>query len=312
MTIQTPKFAVETWGVGYEPAPDGSQLEPSSADVDPSVELPAGNWRPLTPDPLYVLPQEVAFVDGIRRIDASIVIETDTGVRPGICASVAAGVVTARCHRAAQVVDTQVLRGVFSTSGVHPIETKHGTYQVRTCASDDRESLYLGIHQAMTQLELRCSEDLSVEMIIFDGPLRSREITSGVGYIKAQHVLYLPDECQRVVYNLSAGQRTPVFVVGSGGQNRWSWYVRLPGPITHGLSGTVRCELPGFGTVDDVIPRADVISRVLLRFASEPHKDPRAPQNLYPIAGLERALRRRLGDVQLLQRGLRIAASTTP
>ena len=39
-----------------------------------------------------------------------------------------------------------------------------------------------------------------------------------------------------------------------------------------------------------------------------PPKDPRAPQNLYPIAGLERELRRRLGDPALLYRSLRAAA----
>jgi hypothetical protein len=47
---------------------------------------------------------------------------------------------------------------------------------------------------------------------------------------------------------------------------------------------------------------------VLPWFASAPHKDPRAPQNLVPIGGLERELRRRLGDEQLLFRSLRAAA----
>ena len=53
---------------------------------------------------------------------------------------------------------------------------------------------------------------------------------------------------------------------------------------------------------------ADTTCVVLPRFASEPHKDSRAPQNLYPIAGLERELRRRLGDPRLLYRALRAAA----
>ena len=38
----------------------------------------------------------------------------------------------------------------------------------------------------------------------------------------------------------------------------------------------------------------------LPRFASSPYKDPRAPQNLTPIAGLERKLRGMLGDQRLL------------
>jgi hypothetical protein len=44
--------------------------------------------------------------------------------------------------------------------------------------------------------------------------------------------------------------------------------------------------------------------------ASSAHKDPRAPQNLVPIGGLERELRRRLGDQQLLYRSLRMAAAS--
>ena len=51
------------------------------------------------------------------------------------------------------------------------------------------------------------------------------------------------------------------------------------------------------------------------RYASQPHKESRAPQNLYPVGGLERELRRRLGDPDLLYRALRRSAhtaSTTP
>ncbi len=53
---------------------------------------------------------------------------------------------------------------------------------------------------------------------------------------------------------------------------------------------------------------ADLTARLLPPLASAPHKDPRAPQNLVPIGGLERELRRRLGDQQLLYRALRSAA----
>jgi hypothetical protein len=39
------------------------------------------------------------------------------------------------------------------------------------------------------------------------------------------------------------------------------------------------------------------------------YKDPRAPQNLVPIGGLEKLLRHRLGDTRLLYRALRAAAT---
>ena len=57
---------------------------------------------------------------------------------------------------------------------------------------------------------------------------------------------------------------------------------------------------------------ADLTARLLPPLASSPHKDPRAPQNLVPIGGLERELRHRLGDQQLLYRALRAAAMSGP
>jgi hypothetical protein len=60
--------------------------------------------------------------------------------------------------------------------------------------------------------------------------------------------------------------------------------------------------------VAEAAERADAVTALLPRYASEPHKDGRAPQNLYPIAGLENELRRRLGDALLMERALRLAS----
>jgi hypothetical protein len=89
---------------------------------------------------------------------------------------------------------------------------------------------------------------------------------------------------------------------------RHSWYVRLPGSGGAPLAGVVRCECTADLAPADVTTLADVTAAVLPRYASEPHKDQRAPQNLYPIGGLERELRHRLGDPALLYRALRAAA----
>ena len=67
--------------------------------------------------------------------------------------------------------------------------------------------------------------------------------------------------------------------------------------------------LTGPGARRDAVALANVTAAVLPRFASEPHKDTRAPQNLYPIGGLERELRHRLGDQALLFRSLQRAAA---
>ena len=70
---------------------------------------------------------------------------------------------------------------------------------------------------------------------MFDGPLRGRTYLEGVGFIKTQHVQYLPDREQQVLTILRAGQRTPVFLIGGPRFTRWSWYLRLPGPLAHSI-----------------------------------------------------------------------------
>ena len=54
---------------------------------------------------------------------------------------------------------------------------------------------------------------------------------------------------------------------------------------------------------------ADRTAAILPIVASEPHIDPRAPQNLVPIGALERELRHRMGDPGFVYRALRYAVS---
>lgn len=305
------RFAVESWSPEYGVAADPTDLADAEGDVDVAVERRPQDWAPIPVASGSAL--SVVFVDGVRRIDARVWIVDGETVRPGVCASVAAGAV--RCEgTSATVIEPQVARGLFAaaSAGAGPIMTRHGTYELVPCAGDDAEALYLGIHERMTSLETGLAIVGSADCVVYDGPLRGRRDPSGVGFVKTQAVQYLPDELQRILARLEAGDRTPLFLIGGGGGfTRWSWYQRLPGPVSQPLSAIVRCELAGLGTAADAIRRADAVAAVLPRFASEPHKDARAPQNLYPIAGLEHELRRRLGDPNLLERALRVAAAGT-
>jgi hypothetical protein len=92
--------------------------------------------------------------------------------------------------------------------------------------------------------------------------------------------------------------------------DRHSWYLRLPGTAGSPWTGVVRIECSADLPVPEVIRLAAVSQKCLGTFASAAYKDARAPQNLYPIAGLERELRRRLGNPRLLYRALRAAAHT--
>ena len=89
---------------------------------------------------------------------------------------------------------------------------------------------------------------------------------------------------------------------------RNSWYLQLPGTQGVPWSGIVRLECSADLPRNQVVELANQTVRLLPPLASTPHKDPRAPQNLVPIGGLERELRHRLGDQQLLYRSLRAAA----
>jgi len=295
------KFAVDPWDVEYGTS---AELEAESAGrVEVEVELPAGEWRPL--DAMPARADTILFVDGVRRIDARVWIDGDS---PGICASYAAGVV--RCDGRAEIVAIDVARGMFSTApSAADIITAKATYPARMAGSSDIAGLMLAVHERMTEVEVALAGKAdAADLVVIDGPLRGRtHIDRAVGFIKSHAVRYLPDELHKVVGTLGAGQRTPIFTVAST-WSRHSWYLRLPGPSGSPWSGIVRCECTPDLAPAAAIELANTTGAVLPRFASEPHKDTRAPQNLYPIGGLERELRHRLGDQALLFRGLLRAA----
>ncbi len=311
------QFAVEAWDPDYGTGGDAGTLDASTDTVDASLEFALEDWRPVVPRPLGDEPK-IYFVDGVRRIDARIWVTDGPRVLPGSCATVAAGVVA--CTREAAVIQDIAVRHLVLTPPTEEagdIETEFGRYEHVEIATGSPEDLYLGIHEEMTRLESQTMPTVETEsLIVFDGPLRGRSTPGAVGLIKSQHVQYLDLGQQATVIELGAGQRTPLFVVGQGRFARWSWYLRLPGPPTHGWAGIVRCEMPTTSpgrsvAVTTASELADRVSTALPRFASEPHKEHRAPQNLYPISGLERTLRNRLGDQRLLQRGLRRASGRT-
>ncbi len=323
------RFAVETWAPEYGSATDEAALVATEAVVDAEVEVPVADWAPRIPPPASTVtsPEAIAFVDGVRRVDARVWVTGDDGeVRQGICATWAAGVVRC-CGPEARITSAEVRRGLFTPSaGSESVGTRHGTWCHRPAPSDDPDQLAIALQNAMADLEHRVSDEAGViagateaggaaagppDLLLVDGPLRERaRIPGAVGYVKTHQRSYLPDRAAPVIGALSAGQRTPVLQIG-GRFSRWSWYLRLPGEVGHAWAGIVRCEASAAVPVHDVPALADRVTATLPRFASVPQKDNRAPQNLHPIAGLERELRRRLGDPLLLFRALREAAART-
>ncbi len=156
------------------------------------------------------------------------------------------------------------------------------------------------------------SEQIAGEgtFVIADGPINDLSNTEKVGYIKTHRAPYLSAERVAVVGRLKAGQRTPLFLIGKGGAYpRYSWYLRLADIAGgHSWTGVVRAEVSSQLPRDLARRIADRATALLPLVASQPHADPRAPQNLVPIAALERTLRRRMGDPAFIHRALRSAA----
>ena len=124
----------------------------------------------------------------------------------------------------------------------------------------------------MTRIETGLGKEPDCDLVVFDGPLRGRTDPQGVGYVKTQHVQYLPDELQPVLVALDVGQRTPLIHVSGRGFTRYSWYLRLPIERTQPWAGIVRCEVPAEGSVADAAERANQVTALLPRYASQPHK----------------------------------------
>jgi len=254
----------------------------------------------------------------VRRIDARVWVHGGgPQPGPGIAASFAAGLVS--CDGAARIADVTVERGMFTAAAeATDITTRHARYPARLASGGGPEQLSLALQQRLTEAEVqlaltfRAQNPAGDDLLVVDGPLRGRtHLDRTVGYIKTHHASYLPSEQAATVAALMPGQRTPAFTMGTSWR-RNSWYLQLPGTPGVPWSGIVRLECSADLPPAEVIRLADLTTRLLPPLASTPHKDPRAPQNLVPIGGLERQLRHRLGDQQLLYRSLRAAAANWP
>ena len=304
------RLHVEAWAPEYGPSVEPiDDLAPSEGSVD--IEVEGRPWEPI-PGRDDGVPL-VAFVDGVRRIDARLVLdEPGSGPVPGICGSFAVGaVVWDRESRRSEVVGAAVHRlGVLAKGKTAAIPSGGPAldYAIESIPDDEPGSMLGHFHGRMRKAESRLAEDLGRggHFVVADGPLYELSATETIGYVKSHRVDYLADGAGEIIGRLGAGERTPLFTIK--GYERYSWYLRLAEiGDGHSWSGIVRCEAAAALPVEEVTVLADRSAAVLPTVGSESHLDPRAPQNLIPIAALERHLRHRLGDAGLVLRHLRAA-----
>ncbi|MGH9390539.1 MAG: DNA double-strand break repair nuclease NurA [Vicinamibacteria bacterium] len=307
-----PRIFVEAWDPEYGSSFAPGELTPSLAEVDPSVEVPAESWKPIPPAREALAAERLAFIDGVRRVDALVWIEDGSGAtQKGICASYAAGMV--KIERRAEINEIQVRRRLLTAfSSAAPLETDAGIYAAEPVSGESLAQLFSSLQDRLRLLEIEVAgSERSLDLVVIDGPLSSHHAREGVvGYIKSHHVSYLEPALERVVGMLSSFERTPLFLTTTS-YPRYSTYLGLGGDRSHPFSGVVRLEFSAELPLGDVKRLASLAARTLPRYASVPHKDPRAPQNLFPIGALERELRRRLGDHGIVHRALRSAAASS-
>jgi hypothetical protein len=331
---QRMSFNVDAWDPAYGTSMEADEeLEKSTADVTVDLEVPASRWSPIDAQPGYPLPAATLFVDGVRRVEARLWVDGEpSGAGAGgapeataaLCASYAAGVVCS-VGQEAHVLSAQIRRGLFSiASHATDVVTRAGSYRAEY-VKDGASSvplmmrLSMALQSRLAEVEVQVALEARSEtskrglpadddLLIIDGPLRGRQhLPRVLGYIKSHRTTYLPPQLNALVGALKPGQRTPVFLMGTSWE-RHSWYLRLPGDPGSPWAGIVRIECSSDLLLDEVTWLANLSQACLGKFASDSYKDSRAPQNLYPIGGLERELRHRLGDPKLLYRALREAS----
>jgi hypothetical protein len=309
------KLRVDPWDPEY-----GSSIE-----LDPDVGPPAGleldvevggTWSPVPAPPA---PASVccAFIDGVRRIDVRLFAEDGDAAVPALAGSWAVGV--ARSSLPPRVSDVRLGRELVVGGGLSPdpltVEIGSGIvrFQPRSMTGATPLEPIQGLQNAMREAEATLARDIlsqaSADLVVSDGPLTYFASGPAIGLVKRQSRAYLDGERARVLGRLRVGERTPIFKFGEQRLERYSWYLCLaPRRAIDGtMAGLVRLETLTNGGVEHARELAGLTGAVLPRFAPIPGRDPRAPQNLYPISALESTLRHRLGDPALIRRALEAA-----
>ncbi|TFU15483.1 DNA double-strand break repair nuclease NurA [Thermus tengchongensis] len=242
------------------------------------------------PEPLY-------FLDGRERTEALI----SDGERLALLGCVAAGTVVWEGGR------MRLLSPVVRRVGVgleKPLAVGELAYEPVPAAGEGLEGLQEGLRQARAGLEQELAKELVGGLLVVDGPVRAVREGPVLGYIKTHWARYLPKEEEALLRALAPGERTPAFRVRRKGMELASWYLRLPLPpegVRPPESGLLRVETLLSG---DFLALADLSLGLFPALASHPVKDPRAPQNLLPVGGLERELARRMGSREVVARML--------
>lgn len=315
------QLVIEAWSHEYAAEIDLNEPDDFSVeDVLTHHETRGAPWAPVERHSEAPGVVTVAFVDGTRRIDARVfgMNGGDMPV-PGLAGSIGVGTVvctpgTSGCEAR---FDTESVFRCLAMGGGHSEGLYAGPaldYEPLPHPAETIDLLFRAVQEHMRRLEANLAVAAADEghLVFADGPLAKMDPGKRkvIGLIKSHSKRYLPPAEEAILARLGCGERTPLFSF-SEKRPRYSWYVRLceRRPDGHGWQGLVRCEVPAALPLEVAIELANASTALLPRYASEPYWDARAPQNLVPIAGLEKRLRHLLGEPALVHRLIRSAAA---
>lgn len=324
---------LEPWGVEYlgslqdagAYAADDGEQEGDTAPLGAAalgVEAPLEEWRPLTGQAPATI-REVLFLDGVRRVEARLLVERQALLFGALGSCAVAAVSSRPEQRQAEYVGQPLVQrwcavaGGLTENGALAIEAYGGgqriEYQLTATPDTDADApvrqLQAKMRDAERLLAAQLLRELGDGLLLCDGP---RPLVGDdrrvLGYIKTVQAQRLPRPALDVVRSLQAGERSPLYLVGAGDSARFEWYLRLrdPGAWAHTLAGSVRLQAHAGAQPNSQLAWARAVAdwscAVLPRYATRSHQDPRAPQQLLPVRALEQTLRRRLGNAPLLRR----------
>src|SRR6266705_2823198 len=102
------RLRLDPWPGDYDGALQIEELlEQQAAEIDTTVEI--STWATIPSPADQSLPEKLAFIDGVRRIDARVLGETDSGeIVYGMFGSLAVGAVAVAASKA--VIDGAIVR----------------------------------------------------------------------------------------------------------------------------------------------------------------------------------------------------------
>ena len=314
----------DPWALEYE---SPVALEDSQAARAVEVDVEGVPWEAIPPSAELQLPQILAFVDGRRRLDGRAIGKDGDRILYGAFATVAAGIIEVDCRLqrayfpAAATVERVVAFGgncqpepvtlPGPPGNANPLEYSRVLGGAGKRRNDPQVPLAL-VQDRMRDIEsdLAAARSRAPEtLVIQDGNLFRDFDSNGdksgaiVGYMKTMQRKYLPPDEARLLWDLHPGERTPIFSVGRGSFQYWSWYLRSGREGQGSLHGIVRLEIfRDKATLERAQQIANWSCHIVPKYASEPLRDPRAPQNLMPVNALENWLGRQMGNPAIVQR----------